>query len=271
MFYGNDEEIGNALAPLFRHDTLERKNVMITTKIPPIYMGEEDVEWSVLDTLEKLQIQYVDLLLIHTPFGMKNMGDRNFIPTDADGNRLLVDHDYVKTWKVMEKLVRCGKVRQIGLSNFSIPQVEEIMKKGTITPANLQHECHAYLQQNALREFCRRHRIVPTGYAPLGAPARPQHCHEEGHLTLLEDPLVNEIAWKLGKTPGQILIRYVAQLGVIPLPKSVNPKRIIENYEAMFFDIPDKDFKALQALDQNMKYYTFDWAKSHPRFPVGDY
>ena len=269
--YKNDLEIGKVLEPLFRRSTIKRKDLFLTTKVPPIYMAAEDVKHCVLESMERLQTNYLDLLLIHMPFGLKNLGDGNLTPLNKDGNRILANHDYVETWKEMEKLVKRGVVREIGLSNFGTQQIDEIICKGTIKPVNLQYECHAYLQQNSLRKYCEDNDIISTGYSPLGSPGRPERYQQDDHVTLLDDPVIATVATKIGKTPGQILIRFVSQLGVIPLPKSVIPERIAENFEAMFFEIPDEDMKNLQTLNRNMKYFAFDWAKSHPRFPVGDW
>ena len=269
--YQNEQDIGDSLAQPLRSGQIKRQDLFITTKVPPIYMAEKDVIPCVEESLERLQTSYVDMLLIHTPFGCKNLGDGNFAPLDKNGNRIVEDHDYIKTWKQMEKLVQRGSAKAIGLSNFCANQIDNIMKAAEIPPANLQHECHAYLQQHKLRAYCQKHDIVSTGYSPVGAPTRPDYYIKEEHVSLFEDPVVTEIAEKLQKTPGQVLIRYVSQLGTIPLPKSVTPNRIRDNFESMFFDIPQEDMKKLATLNQNMKYFTFTWAKASANFPIDDF
>ena len=234
-----------------------------------MYLAPDDIEPTVLGALQRLQVKYVDMLLIHNPWGMKNMKDGNFKPMDKDGNLLLAHHDHKKTWKEMELMVKKGYTQGLGLSNFNERQIQTVINNSEIKPGNLQLECHAYLQQNRLRQFCENNNIIVTGYAPFGSPARTAERGSPEDPDMLADETINSMAKELNRTAGQILLRYVMQIGVIPLPKSTSIQRIKDNYDTQFFTLSDAHMTRIANLDRNYKYFKFLWAKKHPEFDEG--
>ena len=267
--YGNETEIGEVLSSYIRTGKLKREDIFLTTKVPSVYMAQEDIEPCVLEALQRLQVQYVDMLLIHNPWGIKNLKDGNLKPTDKHGNILLAHHDHNKTWKGLELMVKKGYAKGIGLSNFNERQIKKILNNSEMKPGNLQLECHAYLQQDQLRKICVNNNIVATGYAPFGGPGRTPEKKSPEDPALLADATINTIAEELKRTSGQILLRYVMQIGVIPLPKSTNIQRMKENYDVQFFALSDAHMARIVELNRNYKYFKFTWARVHPEFDEG--
>ena len=267
--YGNEADIGKVLDKQIRSGKIKRNNLFVTTKLPLYHMGEKDVKSSVQDSLDLLQLEYLDLVLVHVPWACKQI--HNIPPgqmlTDANFAHL----DIVATWHALEVLVREGLVRSIGLSNFTQQQIERIWEKAEIKPANLQLECHVYLQQEALRSYCQQRGIVVTGYCPLGSPARADKYRHEGDPDLLNDPVVGDIAKQVGCTPAQIVLRFLMEINVIPLPKSVHPERIAENLQAVDVKLGNVEIDQLRALNRNRRFMRFEWFKSHPEFFENDF
>ena len=264
--YGNERDIGEVLDTKLRDGSVKRSGLFISSKVPNDRLGESDVRVTVEESLDLLRQKHLDLVLVHSPWGQESL------PCDAtkDKRRPTADefihYDLVATWRALEKLVGDGLVRSIGLSNFTERQIERIWCSAVVKPANLQLECHAYLQQSALRTYCRQRGIAVTAYAPLGAPKRPaRHTHKD-NLHLLSDPVVQDIARQLGRTPAQILLSFLLQLGVSPLPKTVQPKRMKENLRALDFTIGKQNIDRLGALNQNMKFFRFPWFRNHPEY-----
>ncbi|KAI0220555.1 Aldo-keto reductase family 1 member A1 [Lamellibrachia satsuma] len=264
--YGNEADIGEVLDRKLCAGAVKRNNLFITTKVPIDRLGERDTERTVQESLDFLRLKYLDLVLVHAPWGHKKMAYKTPKERKRPTETEFIRYDLVKTWHVLENLVRRGLIRSIGLSNFTQRQVEHIWKNAEIKPANLQLECHAYLQQLALRTYCCRRSIAVTGYAPLGAPSRPARYTHHDDLHLLSDPVILDIAKQLGRTPAQILLRFLLQLGVSPLPKSVHPKRIAENIQLFDFTMGNVEMDQLRALNRNMKFYRFPWFQNHPEY-----
>ena len=147
----------------------------------------------------------------------------------------------------MEKLVKLGLVKSIGLSNFNSEQITDILNKGSIKPVMNQVECHPYLNQDKLRKFCEDRGIKITAYSPLGSPDRPWAKPDD--VELLKEPKLKEIGQKYRKTPAQILIRWQIQRGVVVIPKSVTPSRIEQNANVFDFDMGDVEMKHINSFD----------------------
>ena len=266
--YGNEADIGKVLDEKLRSGKIKRNELFVTTKLSLDSMREKDVKLAVQESLNSLQLKYLDLVLVHAPWALKQTPDKpsKQLPTEEDFLHL----DLVATWHALEDLVHEGLVRGIGLSNFTQQQIERILQNAKIKPANLQLECHTHLQQLALRTYCQQQGIVVTGYCPLGAPGRLDKNRHEGDLDLLSDPVVQDIAKQLGRTPAQILLKFLIEINVIPLPKSVQPKRIAENLQVFDFTIGNVEMDRLRALNQNMKFLRFQWFKNHPEYHEND-
>jgi len=219
-----------------------------------------------------LQIDYLDLYLIHWPHGFQFTGTfdcTNNFPTNPDGSiKYNEDVDYLDTWKELEKLVDEGKIKHIGFSNFNSQQIQRIIDNSRIKPAVLQVECHPYLNQEKLFQFCKERNIALTAYSPLGSPTRPGAKGDDPNL--LDDPVVKKIAEKHKKSTAQVLIRFPLERGIAVIPKSTTPARIIENAQVFDFQLDKEDLEALHSINKNHRFCHLTRDIKHKHFPFRD-
>lgn len=276
--YNNENAIGNALKKWFEKGGI-REELFITTKLPHFGNRPSDVEKFIKLSLEKLGVDYLDMYLIHMPFGFKLDEKTNTAATDKDGNYILdFDTDPISVWKKMEEQVRSGRTRSIGLSNFNEEQILTVWNNAQIKPSNLQVELHAYLQQKSIQELCKKHNIVITAYSPLGSPAAKKHFQTKYNYTfdafpdLLNHPIIQNIAMAYKKTTAQILLRHLLQLGVVIIPKSSSPERIKSNIDIFDFSLTEEDMKLLDSVDKGVNgrifnFLFFKGVQDHPHYP----
>lgn len=227
LIYGNENEVGQGI----KNSGIDRSKIFITTKLWNTEHKAEDVPKSLNESLKSLGLDYVDLYLIHWPFSFKKGGSNNEIDNTID---------IKDTWKALEKLVEEGKTKAIGLSNFNIPRIQEILSIAKIQPSVLQVELHPYNPQWELKEFTDKHNIHLTAYSPLGSTNAP----------LGQEPIIQEIAKKYKKSTAQVLISWASQRGTSVLPKSVTDDRIKSNFED--FEIEKEDFEKINALSRDV-------------------
>ena len=218
-FYGNEEGVGEAV----RKSGVPREQLFITSKVWNSDRGYEKTKAAFAKTMKNLQMEYLDLLLIHWPANRKQFGDT------AKGIN-------AETWRAMEELYQEGKIKAIGLSNFLPHHIDELMETAQIKPMVNQIEFHPGWAQTDIVEYCLKNDIVVEAWSPLG------------RKDALENETLKSIAAKYGKSVAQLCIRWVLQHGVLPLPKSVTPSRILENTKVFDFTIDAADMQAIDAL-----------------------
>lgn len=261
--YGNEGEVGEALEELFTQGVVQREDLFITSKLWNAFHSTKLVKAACQETLKLLKLDYLDLYLIHWPFGYAE-GQGNF-PTDANGKTLTSDVDYLDTWKGMEEVKKAGLARSIGVSNFNSKQIDRILSVCEIKPSMNQIECHPYLTQKKLIEFCKSKNIAITAYSPLGSPDRPWAKPEDP--SLMDDPKVKVIADKYGKTPAQVLIRFQIDRGVIVIPKSVTKERIEANMKIFDFELTNQEIADLESFDRGFRFCALEWLSEHKYYP----
>lgn len=249
--YGNEGEIGGALASCFEEGLVAREDVWITSKLWNDRHAPGDVIPALEETLSDLGLEYLDLYLIHWPVAIRN--GLAFPESGAD----LVSLEKVPleaTWERMEAAVAAGLCRHIGVSNHSAPKLRSLLDGARTAPEVNQVELHPYLQQDELLSFCRENGIVVTAYSPLGSPDRPARLREDDEPVLLEDPVIRRIAGRLGATPAQVLIAWALARDTAVVPKSVHPGRIRENFEAVELALDEEAMRDIAELDRHRRY-----------------
>lgn len=218
--YFNEVAVGKVI----RESGIPREDFFVTTKLFPQSYPYEQCKADIDATLERLGLDYIDLLLFHQPYG-----------------------DYVDGWRAMEEAVRAGKVRSIGLSNFPVHKIEQIMEVAQIKPAALQVELNPYWNQHALKAELAKiglGDIVYEGWYPFG----------HGDAKLLAEPVIAKIAEAHGKTVAQVILRWMLQEGVVTFPKTTNPQHILDNIDVFDFELSDDEMTRINALPQKAYY-----------------
>ena len=213
--YVNEKAVGCAM----KRSGLKREEIFLETKLWPSFYEQDD---AVEKTLKRLDTDYIDLLLIHQPAG-----------------------NYMAGYRLMEQAYREGKVRAIGLSNFTPAQIREILDVREVKPAVLQTEVHPYSQEKELKEFLAKEGIVIQAWYPLG----------HGDKALIEKPLFTELGKKYGKSNAQIILRWHIQAGNIVIPGSKNPDHIKDNFDLFDFSLTEEEMAEIAATDQKKRYY----------------
>lgn len=214
--YVNEKAVGRGI----KKSGITRKNVFLETKLWPSFYEQGD---AVEKTLERLDTDYIDLLLIHQPAG-----------------------NYISGYRLMEKAYKEGKVKAIGLSNFTIEQIQEILDLCEVKPAVLQTELHPYFQEEEMKAFLNQEGIVIQAWYPLG----------HGDKELLEEPLFTKLAQKYGKSNAQIILHWHIQAGNVVVPGSKNPDHIRANFDLFDFELTDSEMAEIAAINKNKRYYT---------------
>ena len=214
--YGNEAEVGEAV----RASGLDRADLYVTSKLSNSRHRPDDARTAFDETLSKLGFGYVDLFLIHWP-----------LPTLYDG-------DFGSTWETLEEFHRDGRARSIGVSNFEVEHLERLAAECEVVPAVNQIELHPYFQNEDVRRYGEAHGIATQAWSPIA----------QGEV--LDDPVIGQIAERLGRSPAQVVLRWHLQRGRIVFPKSTTPARIEENFALFDFELGGEDLDRIDALDQ---------------------
>ncbi|XP_055970689.1 aldo-keto reductase family 1 member C15-like isoform X1 [Sorex fumeus] len=267
--YQNEEEVGEAMRAKMADGTVKREDLFYTTKLWATFFRPELVRQGVERSLKKLGLDYVDLILLHVPIALKPGED--ILPMDASKKVILDTVDLCQTWEALESCKDAGLTRSIGVSNFNRKLLEMILSKPGLKykPVCNQVECHPYLNQQKLLDFCRARDIVLVAYSALGSQRDPKWISQDSPF-LLEEPVLNAIAKKHGRSPGQVALRYQLQRGVVVLAKSFNEKRIKENFQVFDFELTPEEMKAIDGLNRNFRYFKMDFGIGNPNYPFAD-
>ncbi len=236
--YRTEKEVGEAMQEVFKAGEIRREDVFVTTKLWNTNHRPERVKPAFEASLKKLQLDYLDLYLIHTPFAFQPGDEQD--PRDASG-KVIYDKGVTlaDTWGALEKLVNEGKCKAIGLSDISLEKVKEIFGAATVKPAVVHVESHHYLPEWELLDYCRKNGIVLQAFAPLGHNSEPN---------LLADPVITAIASRVGKSPAQVALAWAIQRGTALLTTSKTPSRIRENFDVS--TLPDD---AMREINEGIK------------------
>jgi diketogulonate reductase-like aldo/keto reductase len=219
--YRTEKEVGEAMQEVFAAGKIRREEVFVATKLWNTNHRPERVKPAFEASLKKLQLDYLDLYLIHTPFAFQPGDDQD--PRDTNG-KVIYDQGVtlLDTWHALEELVKDGKCKAIGLSDVSLEKVQEIFTTATIKPAVVHVESHPYLPEWDLVNYCHKNGIVFQSFAALGHSSDPN---------LLADPIITAIAQRVGKTPAQVALAWAIQRGTALLTTTKNPTRLAENFD----------------------------------------
>ena len=216
--YQNERSVGRAV----KESGIPREKIWITTKLWPSEYGEGKTSDAIDKMLKRLDTDYIDLLLLHQQFG-----------------------DYIGAYKDMERAVKDGRVKSIGLSNFESHRLEEVLDIANIYPSVLQVECHPYYQQNELKKRIEKYGTVIESWYPIG----------HGDKNLINEPLFTKLGQKYGKTNVQIILRWHIQEGTIVFPRSTNPVHIKENFEIFDFELTEDEMNEIRKLDSGKRFF----------------
>lgn len=255
--YENEHEVGRAIKAKIAEGKIKREDMFVVTKLGGIHHEPKLVEHACRKSLSNLDLDYIDMYLMHFPVAQEYQGDEN-----VHGSGQLTDTDYLDTWKAMEELVDLGLVKGIGLSNFNSEQTERVLQHCRIRPLVNQVECHPALNQKKLIEFSRQRQIVITAYAPLARPKPDQQWP-----AFLYDETAKDLAKRYNRTPAQICLRYLIQLGAIVIPKSVRKERIAENFDCFDFELSPADMELMDRYNTNQRLIPFTAMRQHKYFP----
>lgn len=245
LIYENEKEIGDAFAAVIG-DAIKREELFVTSKLWNTHHRIEDVEKACKQTLSDLQLEYLDLYLMHWGIAFEH-GDnlRPFAPDGARTEAVSVR----QTWEAMEDLVAKGLVKSIGVCNFTTPMLVDLLTYAKVKPMMNQIELHPYNTQEELVKYCQKNEIAVTAYAPLGRPG----VNLEG-TRIIDEEIIKKLAEKYHKTPAQILLHWAIQRGTIVIPKSVTPERLQENIAVFDFAMTDEELAEISSLNKNHRF-----------------
>lgn len=253
--YLNESEVGESLSNVFKQGQLKREDVFVTSKLWNMAHKAEDVRPRCEATLRDLKLDYLDLYLMH--WGTATSESQREV--DENGVLRLQNIPVRETWEAMQELVQAGLVKSIGVANFTVAMLIDLLTYAKLKPAMNQVELHPYLQQRRLVEFCQYRNIAVTAYSPLGSPG---NFALSGAPLLREDLVIKNIGEAHGKTPAQVLIRWAIERNTVAIPKSVHKERIEENINVFDFKLSPEDMKAIEGLERNLRFVDpYQWGK----------
>jgi len=227
--YMNERAVGRAM----KRSNIDRSEIFLTTKLWPSDYGYEKTKKAIDETLARLDTNYIDLLLLHQQYG-----------------------DYLGAWKAMEEAIDEGKVKSIGLSNFNIERLKNVISTGKVLPSVLQVECHPYYQQKDLKDYLDSYGILLEAWYPIG----------HGDSNLINENIFTTLSKKYNKSNVQIILRWHVQAGNIVIPKSTNPNHILDNINVFDFELTSEEMTSIYEIDKKERYFVLSEKEQEERF-----
>lgn len=250
--YGNEKEIGQVLRKLMVEGVVKREDLWVTSKV--WNNKHDDVRGSCLKSLSDLNLDYLDLYLVHWPF--PNHHEKGVSVDSRDPHAVPYIHEnYMKTWKAMESLMDEGLVRRIGTSNMTLAKMKLLLRDCRIKPVVNEMEMHPHFQQPELFEYLNANGIKAIGYSPIGSPGRPSRDKTPEDTVPIDDPVIVSIAHAHSVHPAVVCVKWGAQNGHIPIPFSVKPEKFMANLRAVMEDpLTEEEMAAIKKLNKNNRF-----------------
>ncbi|XP_049882831.1 aldo-keto reductase AKR2E4-like isoform X4 [Pectinophora gossypiella] len=250
--YKTEKTIGEAISMKIQDGTVQRSDVFVTTKLWNTHHKREKVMTAIRESLEALGLNYIDLYLMHWPIGL----NEDYTHSDVD---------FMETWRGMEDAQNLGLVKSIGVSNFNKEQLQRIIREGTVKPAALQIEVHPQIIQADLVDFARSEGIVVMGYSPFGSLVMRYGQQFPGPK--MDDPDLTKMAQKYGKTTPQIVLRWLVDRNIVPVPKTTKVNRLEENINIFDFKLEKEEIDKINSFDSHTRYTFPSFWQNHPHYP----
>jgi len=250
--YGNEKQSGEGFKRAFDSGLVKREDLFITSKLWCTYHAREHVRPALDRILSDLQLEYIDLFLVHFPIALEYVDPKVKYPVGWTGKQAK-EATIRETWEAMEALLETGKVKNIGISNFNTQVIMDLLRYAKVVPACNQIEIHPMLPSTRLVQYCQHHNIQVVAFSPLGQQSYlDMNEWSKTHTSLLQSEEVKSIGSKYGKTNAQVLLRWSIQRGVAAIPKSTNAERLKENLNIFDFKLSDEDMKQLTNFNKGV-------------------
>jgi D-xylose reductase len=259
--YGNEAEVGEGIRRAIGQGLCRREDLWVTSKLWNTYHAHEHVRPAVERSLRDLKLDYLDLYLIHfpialryVPFDVRYPPEWVYDPAAPQPRMEPVGVPISETWGAMEELVGAGLVRNIGVCNFGVSLLRDLLSYARMRPAVLQVELHPYLAQPKLVRFCNENQIAATAFSPLGAQSYFSLGMAQPEESVLDQAVVRSAADRHGKTPAQVVLRWGVQRGTAVVPKTSRPERLRENVDLFDFELSAEEMRAIGGLDRGRRF-----------------
>ena len=233
--YGNEAEIGDAIARSIAHGAVAREEIFVISKLWNDMHGPGDALLSLAQSLKDLQLDYLDGYFVHWPFPNYHAPGCDGDSRNPDSRPFILD-EFMGVWRQMERLHDMGLVRHLGMSNMTLAKMKLVLPECRIAPSLIEMELHPAFQQSKLFDYCIERNIQPVGYSPLGSPSRPERDRTTEDIAATQIPVIQQIASAHGIHPVSVCLKWAAQRGQIPIPFSVKPEQYISNLHSVTQD-----------------------------------